>query len=201
MLWTTILMALREIRRNTLRSMLTTLGIVIGVASVIALVTVGDGATQKVKANISALGNNLLMISPEADRRFVQTGGAGRPFDQDDVLAVRREIAGIEHVAPTAGRSMQVIAGNSNWRTTVTGATWDYLVARGFEVADGSGVEQFLTRRERSACWAPRPRGSSSAPGAPSASSFAPGGSRARSSARSSRRARGAWVGTTTTSC
>jgi putative ABC transport system permease protein len=148
---TTFLMALRELRRNTMRSVLTMLGIIIGVASVIALVTVGDGASAKVRANISSLGNDLLMISPEADRRLVNTGGAGKPFRAADVQAVRREIAGLERVAPTASRSLQLIAGTKNWRTTVTGATYDYLIARNFQVAEGQGIEQLLST-PRSVC-------------------------------------------------
>lgn len=151
MLGSTILMALREIRRNTMRSLLTILGVVIGVAAVIALVTIGDGATAKVRANISSLGNNLLMITPEADRRIVNTGVAGKPFDEDDAAVIRREIAGLERVAPTASRSMQVVVGSHNWRTTVTGSTADYLAARGFKVKSGSGAEAALAST-RTAC-------------------------------------------------
>ncbi|MDP1821893.1 MAG: ABC transporter permease [Archangium sp.] len=145
MLLSTFLMALREVRRNTMRSLLTMLGVVIGVAAVIALMTIGEGATAKVRQNIGALGNNLLMISPGADRRVVNTGQSGKPFDESDVQAITRELAGIEHVAPTQSRPLQVIAGSRNWRTTVTGTTADYLVARSFKVARGSGVEQALS--------------------------------------------------------
>lgn len=144
MVWTTFLMSLRQIRRNTMRSLLTILGVVIGVAVVIALVTVGDGATVKVKENIGALGHNLLMISPEADRRIVNTGVAGRAFKEDDAEAIRREIAGVERVAPSASRSAQVVSGSRNWRTSVTGTTGDFLAARNFEVAQGRGVEDAL---------------------------------------------------------
>ena len=151
MLLSTILMALREVRRNTMRSLLTILGVVIGVAAVIALVTVGDGATAKVRANIASLGNNLLMVSPEADRRIVNTGVAGKPFKEADVAAITREIAGVEFVSPTSSRGMQAIVGSRNWRTTVTGTTADYLAARGFQVAQGSGVEAALGT-QRSVC-------------------------------------------------
>ena len=140
----TLLMALREIRRNTMRSLLTVLGIVIGVAAVIALMTLGDGATAKVRQSIGALGNDLLMISPMADRRVVNTGQSGTPFDEADVQALSRELAGLERVAPTASRPMQVVTGSRNWRTTVTGTTAEYLLARSFTVAQGSGVEAAL---------------------------------------------------------
>jgi putative ABC transport system permease protein len=140
----TVLMALSEVRRNTMRSLLTILGVVIGVAAVIALVTIGDGATAKVKSQISSLGNNLLMISPEADRRLVNTGVAGKPFKEADVLALTREIGGLELVAPTASQPAQVVAGSRNWRTTITGTTGAYLSVRGYSVARGTGVEASL---------------------------------------------------------
>jgi putative ABC transport system permease protein len=151
MFFTTVFMALRAIRRNTMRSLLTILGVVIGVAAVIALVTIGDGATAKVRANISSLGNNLLMVTPQTDRRTVNTGGAGRPFEIADAEAIAREIAGIERVAPTASRSMQVVYGSQNWRTSITGATSDYLAARGFQVGRGTGVDAALST-PRSVC-------------------------------------------------
>jgi len=137
MLLSTIVMALREVRRNTLRSLLTILGVVIGVGAVIALVTIGDGATEKVRSNLEALGNNLLMISPHPDRRFVNTSGATEAFTDADVAAVSREISGLEQVAPTASRSLLVLAGNRNVRTTVMGTTADYLAARSYQVAEG----------------------------------------------------------------
>jgi len=112
MLLATIVMALREIARNTMRSLLTILGVVIGVGAVIALVTIGDGATQKVTASLESLGNNLLLISPHPDSRFVNTSNASKPFTEADAAAIAREITGLEHVAPTASRSMQVLTGN-----------------------------------------------------------------------------------------
>jgi putative ABC transport system permease protein len=137
-------MALREVRRNGLRSALTMLGVIIGVASVVALVTLGDGATAKVRENISALGNDLLTISPSADRRFVDTGQKARPFKEADVQALRRELAGLDLVAPTQTQSMQVILGSRNWRTTVTGTTAEYLSVRNYTVAEGGGVPDAL---------------------------------------------------------
>ena len=144
MLLATLIMALREIARNTMRSLLTILGVVIGVGAVIALVTIGDGATQKVTASLESLGNNLLMISPHPDGRFVNTSNASKPFTESDAAAIAREISGLEHVAPTASRSMQVLSGNKNVRTNVTGTTGDYLAARTYLVAEGSGIEAAL---------------------------------------------------------
>ena len=144
MLLATIVMALREIARNTMRSLLTILGVVIGVGAVIALVTIGDGATQKVTASLESLGNNLLLISPHPDSRFVNTSNASKPFTEADAAAIAREITGLEHVAPTASRSMQVLTGNKNIRTNVTGTTAAYLAARTYSVAEGSGIETAL---------------------------------------------------------
>ena len=93
MILTTILMSLVAIRRNALHSFLTTLGVVIGVASVIAMVTLARGATASVTSDISSLGNNMLIAVPGADRRFGSAGSA-QPFTLDDVRAIREEVHG-----------------------------------------------------------------------------------------------------------
>ncbi|GMV12167.1 MAG: ABC transporter permease [Polyangiaceae bacterium] len=132
----TLVMALRQIRRNTLRSFLTMLGIVIGVGAVIALVTIGEGATAKVTADISKLGNNLLIVQPGGMRRssgFQSAGG----FTKDDVEAIRRDVPGAEKIAPTAGKQSLAVWGNRNWRTSVTGTTAEYLDVRAYTLADG----------------------------------------------------------------
>ena len=129
MLITTILMAFREIRRNTMRSLLTMLGVIIGVGSVIALVTLGDGATAKMQTNISSLGNNLILISPE-----------GKLFTEADGAAISREIAGVERVAVTASRSAKVVVGSKNWKTTIIGGTADFLAVRNYEIERGEGA-------------------------------------------------------------
>ncbi|MFO0570648.1 MAG: ABC transporter permease [Polyangiaceae bacterium] len=132
----TLVMALRQIRRNTLRSFLTMLGIVIGVGAVIALVTIGEGATAKVTADIGKLGNNLLIVSPGGSRRssgFSQANG----FTKEDVDAIRRDVTGAEKVAPTVGRQALAVWGNRNWRTSVTGTTAEYLDVRAYEVTQG----------------------------------------------------------------
>ena len=96
MFWNAMLLALREIRRNVLRSSLTILGIVIGVAAVISMVTIGAGATAKVTADLSRLGTNLLLVRP--GQSYGGAGGAradAPPFKLDDVEAIQREISGI----------------------------------------------------------------------------------------------------------
>src|SRR5690606_23022795 len=136
MIRATLLMALREIRRNTLRSFLTMLGIVIGVGAVIALVTIGEGATARVTADIGKLGTNLLIVTPGGDRR---SGAftAAQSFKREDATALAREVSGIERVAPTATRQALAVSGNRNLRTQVVGTTPDYLDVRAYTVERG----------------------------------------------------------------
>jgi putative ABC transport system permease protein len=136
MLWNALLLALRAIRRNVLRSALTILGIVIGVAAVIVMVTLGDGATRQVTQQIESLGSNLLMI------RVGQHMGPGQqsnapPFSLADVTAVRREVPSLAAVAPAASSSLTVIAGNKSWSTTVTGTDNAYFEVRNWELESG----------------------------------------------------------------
>jgi len=131
-----LMMALREIRRNTLRSFLTMLGIVIGVGAVIALVTIGEGATKKVSSDIAKLGNNLLIVSPGGVRRSAGfTAASG--FKKEDAEAIEAEVLGIENLAPVVSRQSLAVWGNKNWRTSVTGTTESYLAIRGYTIATG----------------------------------------------------------------
>ena len=107
-------MAMTAIRRNAFRSFLTTLGIVIGVASVIAMISLGRGATQKVTQDISSLGNNLLIVFPGTERRSV-TNSNSAPFTVDDARAIREEVSGIAGVAPSSGVGGRLVYGNRNW--------------------------------------------------------------------------------------
>ncbi|MBU1181725.1 MAG: ABC transporter permease [Pseudomonadota bacterium] len=134
----TILIAMCEIRRNVMRSSLTILGIVIGVASVITMVTVGDGATKQVAYEISSLGTNLIDIHP--GQSFRGSGGtrSGAPmFKITDAEAIARDISGLAGVAPVTGRGTQAIRGNDNWATIITGSTNDYLKVRNWTLASG----------------------------------------------------------------
>ena len=138
MLWETMQLAQREIRRNVLRSSLTILGIVIGVAAVITLVTLGKGATAQVTEQIASLGSNLLQIRP--GQGFHGPGGASSsavPFRNDDAEAIAREVYGVRAVAPVSSRPTQAIYGNLNWATTVTGSTNGYLTTRDWTLQSG----------------------------------------------------------------
>jgi len=122
-----------------MRSSLTVLGIVIGVAAVIIMVTLGNGATARVTSDISSLGANMLMVMPGQERRGM--GGGMREeaklFETADVDALRDEVPGVSFVAPTASKTMQVIYGNSNWSTSVDGVDNAYLKVRSWALAGG----------------------------------------------------------------
>jgi putative ABC transport system permease protein len=118
----TLLLALRSIRRNLLRSFLTILGIVIGVSAVITMVTLGNGATQSVQNQIAGLGTNLLMVRP-GQRLGPGGGGGGAPaFKETDAQAVATQIGGILAVAPEARTGATVVANGRNWATSITGS-------------------------------------------------------------------------------
>lgn len=121
------ILALRQICRNPMRSLLTVLGVVIGVAAVITMVTVGNGATQAVREQIESLGSNQLMIRP--GQRMGPGGASGAPtFKLEDIDAIANQIAGIKAVAPQRQQSMTVVAQGRNWSTQVIGSSNQYFV-------------------------------------------------------------------------
>ncbi|HVY31860.1 MAG TPA: ABC transporter permease [Polyangiaceae bacterium] len=153
MIWATVLMAFREIRRNGLRSFLTMLGVVIGVGAVIALVSVGRGATAKVTEDIGKLGKNLLTVSAGAFSRGGGGMGLGAPpLRIDDANAIRREVLGVEAVAAAAASSAQVIYGNSNQRTSVTGSDNSFFEVRGYTIDKGRLFSRAETQSGAAAC-------------------------------------------------
>ena len=137
MLLSTLLLALRSIRRNLLRSFLTILGIVIGVSAVITMVTVGNGATLAIQNQISGLGTNLLQIRP--GQRMGGPGGAGGapPFKEADASAIEAQVGGLLAVAPEARSAATVVADGRNWNSSVIGSTNNWLVTGNWQVVDG----------------------------------------------------------------
>ena len=131
------ILALRAIRRNKMRSFLTILGIVIGVAAVITLVTVGSGTTAKVTEDIAKLGSNLLMVTPGQMRG----GGGGhsdaKSFDIDDARAISRDVGSLAAVAPTASSTAMVVFGAKNWSTSVNGVDNDFFKAKDWAIESG----------------------------------------------------------------
>ena len=152
MLLNTLLLALREIRRNLLRSFLTILGIVIGVSAVVTMVTLGNGATQAVKDQISSLGSNLLMLRP--GQRLGPGGGtAGAPtFKEADADAIASQIGGIKAVAPEVRSGVTVIANGRNWATSITGTTNAYFETSNWHLASGRRFEDDELRAGAAVC-------------------------------------------------
>ncbi len=137
MFGTTFILAIRSISRHKLRSFLTTLGIIIGVAAVVTMVTLGEATTKAVQQSISALGTNILQIRP--GQGFGRGGGGPRPpdFQPDDVTAIHDQVAGVTAVAPQAGTTVTAIYNGSNWSTTVNGTTNAYFQVQPWPLVSG----------------------------------------------------------------
>jgi len=152
MWWQTILLSLREIRRNLMRSILTILGIVIGVAAVITMVTLGTGATASVTAEIESMGSNLVFMTPGQREREGGMRGTAEAFEYDDVLAIERDIDGLTAVAPMSQSSSQVIYGNQNRSVSVVGSTNGYMTCQNWVVAEGRAFTDSEIRAGNSVC-------------------------------------------------
>jgi putative ABC transport system permease protein len=137
MLGTTFILAIRSIRRHLLRSFLTVLGIVIGVAAVVAMVTLGKATTLQVQKSIASLGTNVLQIRP--GQGFGRGGGGPRPpdFDPQDVEAIGKQITGVTAVAPQAQSTGTAIYEGQNWSTTINGTTNGYFQVQPWPLTSG----------------------------------------------------------------
>ncbi|ALG71661.1 multidrug ABC transporter substrate-binding protein [Azospirillum thiophilum] len=140
--WDAFRAALESLRANPLRSALTMLGIVIGVAAVIAMVAVGAGARDQVLRQIASLGTNLIMVGQGSIVRSGVKLGAGTAssLTEDDALAVSAEIPGVVVTAPSVRWGLQIVAGNQNWGSVLFGVTPDYMDARDWTLAMGRGL-------------------------------------------------------------
>ena len=150
MLWNTLLLSLRAITRNVLRSFLTILGVVIGVAAVITMVTLGKGATRSVSDQISSMGSNLLMLRP--GQRFGPGADVAPNFKLADVEAIRAQITTIDAVAPVASLSVTAVYQARNWSTMVTGSTNDHFRAGNWEIVSGRDFSETEERSGRAVC-------------------------------------------------
>ena len=152
MLLNAFLLALREIRRNVLRSSLTALGIIIGVASVIIMVTLGNGATAQVRADIASMGSNLLTVRPG---QRVGPGGASstsKPFRRQDIDALSRDVDSVTSIAPVATMNLSVISGAKNRSTNVTGTTNAYFESGGWKLTSGRWFSESELRSGAAVC-------------------------------------------------
>jgi len=151
MLWNAFMLALREIRRNIMRSALTILGIVIGVAAVIIMVTIGRGATAQVTEQIASLGTNLLMVRTGQHLGMGQRI-EGKPFTQRDVDAIRNQIGSINAVAPLAVQKVLAVYGNENWSTNLTGTDNNYFIAGNWSLLSGRQFTESELRAGAAVC-------------------------------------------------
>ena len=151
MIWNTLQLAFRELRANILRSLLTTLGIIVGVAAVVTVVTLGQGLTLKVTSDIAAMGKNLLFVLPFTPQR---SGPATpqTPFKVSDAEAIMREIQGVLAVAPSTIKQSQVVYGSNNWSVQINGTTNPYLIVRDWPIAQGRMFTESEERGGRPVC-------------------------------------------------
>src|SRR6266446_7744219 len=150
----TLKIALRALRRNKLRTVLTMLGIIIGVGAVIAMVGIGNGAKAQVQARIAALGQNVILIFSGSINRsgvFSGFGGAGT-LTVEDAQAIEKEVPGVVAVSPEVRTSGQIMAGNNNWSTEGRGEGVDYLTIRQWDLAQGAMFTEADVRSAGKVC-------------------------------------------------
>ncbi len=131
------LLSLRAIERNILRSFLTILGVVIGVAAVVTMVTLGNGATRMVSDQITSLGSNLLLVFPNHAGGPGSVGGGAVLFKSGDADMLAQQIGGIRWAAPVVNTRATLVAGNKNWNSSVVGSTQDYAAISNWRIAVG----------------------------------------------------------------
>lgn len=137
----TVKMAIVSLKINKMRSMLTSLGIIIGVSAVIIMLAVGTGASEKVKKDMESMGSNILTIrSASAKSGGVRMGMGTRPtLTLKDAAAIEKNARGISAVAPVSSEAKQLMFGNQNWSTTVYGTNTEYFYVKNYEVESGRG--------------------------------------------------------------
>ncbi len=140
----TIKIALRALRRNKLRTVLTMLGMIIGVGAVIAMVGIGNGAKSQIEAQIASLGQNVILIfSGSITRGGVHTGwGSAGTLTIEDAEAIQREIPGVVAVSPEVRTSAQIAAGNQNWSTQILGEAPEYFSLRQWPIVQGASFTE-----------------------------------------------------------
>ena len=152
MLGTTFLLAIRSIARHKLRSILTALGIIIGVAAVVSMVTLGKATTAAVQQSIASLGTNILQVRP--GQGFGRGGGGPRPpdFKPEDVTAIANQVAGVTAVAAQAQATATVIYEGANWSTTINGTTNGYFDVQPWPLTAGRAFTPIEEAAGKSAC-------------------------------------------------
>jgi len=146
--------AYRSLNRNKLRSFLTMLGIIIGVASVIAMLAIGQGSNQNIKASVASLGTNSIMVYPGTTNQGGVRGGASstQTIKVEDVDAIKTGCDLVNHISPVDQKRSQVIYGSQNWSTTVLGVRNDYFVIRSLVLTKGTGFTASDDRAAAKVC-------------------------------------------------
>ncbi|MGE0612987.1 MAG: ABC transporter permease, partial [Hyphomicrobiales bacterium] len=151
MFYETLKLAYQAIRRNMLRSFLTLLGIVIGVGAVIAMVTIGNGTTAKVAADMSKLGSNLLFTRP-GQFGPGRASSSARPFNARDVNELRSQLRGVRAVAPVSQATATVIQGSESRSVAITGTDNDFFITQDWNLKAGRQFLEGELRGGRGAC-------------------------------------------------
>ena len=153
-IFSTIKVALRALRRNLLRSVLTALGIIIGVAAVIAMVSIGNGAKSQVESSIASLGQNIISVFPGNFTAGGVRGGFGTAstLTVEDALAIRNEVPGVANVSPEMQDRSQVLANGLNWNTRIQGEDVNYLEIRIWPIAVGDMFSEADVRSATKVC-------------------------------------------------
>ena len=144
--------AITALLSNKLRSILTMLGIIIGVGAVIAMISIGMGVKQNVTNSIASLGSNMLIVSPGSTNHggVRSAAGSSQKLKYDDAVAIKNKIKNIDYVSPTVNSSYQIVNGNQNWNTSVTGVTPELMQIRSLTVSNGSFISKDdMTKRTR----------------------------------------------------
>jgi putative ABC transport system permease protein len=152
MIWNSLVIALKQMQRNVMRSFLTVLGVVIGVSAVITMVSLGNGATKAVSDQIASLGSNLLIVMPGQRFGASRAGASAPSFKISDADAIRSQITALNAVAPTASESVTVVSAGKNWTTTITGSTDDYFTAGGWHLTSGRTFTETEERAGKAVC-------------------------------------------------
>lgn len=140
-------MAISALWANKMRSLLTMLGIIIGVGAVIAMVSIGMGVRKQVEDSIASLGSNMLIINASATKNadgVRQAAGSNVRLKLDDAEAIKKKIKDVEYVSPQVQRNYQIVNGNQNWNTQVVGVIPDYMYIRSLSIANGT----FITEKD-----------------------------------------------------
>ncbi len=149
-----IKLAIQSLLRNKFRSLLTMLGIIIGVASVIAMLAIGEGSKQSIEKNISGMGSNLIMVSPIKDKRGGVTLGSGdaKKLYIDDCEAILENCPSVKSVTPVLRASGQIISGSNNWPTSIMGTNEYFFEIRNQEIESGRSFTNDEIRRAAKVC-------------------------------------------------